>query len=121
MIQEKDLKELRIKHKLEKEAKDEEIRRLQKQKEILQQENRMKRQNIEDEAWQTIEEIKDRNKDELVEIIHAGIESKSKLTNVKGTHTEKFEERKNLINNLQEQQKKLSDLVQNCNELKTNI
>lgn len=36
LIQEKDIKELRIKHQLEKEAKDDEIRRLQKQKELLQ-------------------------------------------------------------------------------------
>jgi|694.fasta_scaffold76683_4 hypothetical protein len=45
-------------------------------------ENRDKRKEIEDNAWEQINVIKEKNKDELNETIKAGMESKARLTEV---------------------------------------
>ena len=42
------------------------------------------RKEIEDEAWEKIDVLKDKNKDELALIIEEGMESKAKLTKVVG-------------------------------------
>jgi cilia- and flagella-associated protein 57 len=51
--------------------------------------NKDKRKNIEDEAWDQIDRIKERNKDELASIIDLGIESKGRLTKVTSTYRTK--------------------------------
>lgn len=47
-------------------------------------ENKDERKKIEDVAWENIDVIKDKNKEELALIIDAGINSKAKLIEVQG-------------------------------------
>lgn len=56
----------------------------------MMREHKDMRENIENEAWDKIDTIKERNKEDLAKIIDAGMESKAKLTMV----TNDFKERK---------------------------
>ena len=47
-----------------------------------------KRENIEDEAWNKIDKIKEENKEELAKIIDAGMKSKADLTLITNTYKE---------------------------------
>lgn len=47
-------------------------------------ENKNRRKNIEEKAWDEINQIKERNKEDLREIIDAGMSSKQILTEVQG-------------------------------------
>ena len=50
----------------------------------MEKQNITQRKDIEDEAWERIDVLKDKNKDELALIIEEGMESKAKLTKVVG-------------------------------------
>ena len=56
----------------------------------MMREHTQMREKIENEAWDKIDQIKERNKEELAKIIDAGMESKANLTLV----TNDFKERK---------------------------
>ncbi len=84
MIQEKQYKEIRIEHDLQKQEKDKERKELQIKIDKLLAENKEERKKIEDVAWENIDIIKDKNKEELALIIDAGISSKAKLIEVQG-------------------------------------
>jgi nicotinamide riboside kinase len=82
LIQEKQYKEIRIEHDLQKQEKDKERKELQLKIDKLLAENKEERKKIEDAAWENIDIIKDKNKEELALIIDAGISSKGKLIEV---------------------------------------
>jgi hypothetical protein len=69
-------------HELEKDKKDKEFKEMQEKLKYMIDENRDKRKEIEDNAWEQINVIKEKNKDELNETIKAGMESKARLTEV---------------------------------------
>ena len=69
-------------HELEKDKKDKEFKEMQEKLKYMIDENRDKRKEIEDNAWEQINVIKENNKDELNETIKAGMESKARLTEV---------------------------------------
>jgi hypothetical protein len=56
----------------------------------MMKEHKEMREKIENEAWDKIDHIKEKNKEELSKIIEAGMESKANLTLV----TTDFKERK---------------------------
>ena len=62
----------------------------------MEKENILKRKEIEDEAWERIDHLKDQNKDELALIIEEGMESKAKLTKVHGEKKSQEDEKRQL-------------------------
>ena len=66
-------------HALQKLQKDNEYKQKQKMIEELETVNIEERKRIEEEAWVKIDELKDRNKVELNDIIDSGMQSKSAL------------------------------------------
>ena len=52
------------------------------------------RKDIEDEAWEMIDQMKDKNKDDLAQIITDGMKAKSELTTVHGERRKKEEEKR---------------------------
>lgn len=50
------------------------------------EENKNARKNIEDDAWERIDVIKDKNKEELAYVIEQGLKSKGELTKVTGMY-----------------------------------
>jgi hypothetical protein len=67
---------------LQKQEKDKERKELQVKIDKLLSINKEERKAIEDTAWEEIDVIKDKNKEELALIIDAGIASKAKLIEV---------------------------------------
>ncbi len=67
---------------MQKQEKDKERKELQVKIDKLLSINKEERKAIEDTAWEEIDVIKDKNKEELALIIDAGIASKAKLIEV---------------------------------------
>jgi len=84
LLQEKQYKELKVEHDLQKKQKDDERKELQEKIAEMLRINKEERKAIEDEAWNTIDIIKDKNKEELVVIIDQGMQSKTMLTDIQG-------------------------------------
>jgi len=61
--------------------------------EDLEEKNKQRRKKIEDEAWVKIDELKDKNKEELSEIIKDGMKNKSDLQKETGQFRTKTTER----------------------------
>ena len=66
-------------HALQRQQKENEYKDKQKMIEDLEDENVEERKKIEELAWIQIDELKDRNKEELSEIIKVGMQNKSDL------------------------------------------
>ena len=81
-------------HTLQKQQKDVEYKEKQEYIEKLEKENVAMRKDIEDEAWEMIDQLKDKNKDELAQIITDGMKAKSELTTVHGERRKKEEEKR---------------------------
>lgn len=79
MAQDKYKAQMHQEHQLQKLQKEKEFKEKQRQIEELEDKNKYRRKEIEDDAWKAIDELKDRNKDELSTIIKEGMENKSKL------------------------------------------
>ena len=79
------------------------------------------REKIENEAWDDIDRIKERNKEELAKVIEAGMESKAKLTLVTTDFKERRSQRDQLMREIKEKQEKLNDLIQLTNNLRQQI
>ena len=77
--QDKAQAEMRQEHTLQKLAKDNEYKEKQSKIEILESDNVDERKRIEEHAWIKIDELKDRNKEELTAIIKEGMKNKSDL------------------------------------------
>lgn len=121
LLQEKQFKELKLEHNLQKEEKDREQKQLQAKITQLLDQNKVERKQIEDEAWLQIDHIKDQNKEELVLIIEAGMTSKTQLTEIQGKYKTQRNEKDQLSTNIREKQTHLNDLITEYNELKAQI
>ena len=66
-------------HALQKLQKENEYKEKQRMIEQLEQANVDERKRIEEEAWVRIDDLKDRNKEELTQIIRDGMENKALL------------------------------------------
>jgi len=80
--------------------------------------NKSQRKEIEDKAWDDIDEIKDTNKEELVNIIAQGMDSKTRLTTIQGEFKKQKSEKERLSTDIKDRQTKLNELVSTYNELK---
>ena len=75
------------------------------------EENRGERKKIEDKAWEEIQIIKEKNKDELNDIIRLGMESKTKLTEVQGNYKTSVAEKSKLDNDIAARDNRLKMLI----------
>jgi len=73
---------------------------------------------IEDAAWENIDVIKDKNKQDLALIINAGIKSKSELIEKQSEFKDFKASKDQLKNDTIELQTKLNELISLYNELK---
>lgn len=89
LLQEKQFKDMQVENTLAQKQKDSEIKQLEEKINDLKGENEQCRKKIEDHAWDEIDKIKERNKEELTEIINLGIKSKGSLTIVTGEYKTK--------------------------------
>jgi chromosome segregation ATPase len=80
--------------------------------------NKSQRKEIEDKAWDQIDVIKDTNKEELVNIIAQGMDSKTRLTTIQGEFKKQKSEKERLSTDIKDRQTKLNELVSTYNELK---
>eukprot|EP00351_Strombidinopsis_sp_SopsisLIS2011_P002743 CAMPEP_0116889266 /NCGR_PEP_ID=MMETSP0463-20121206/24667_1 /TAXON_ID=181622 /ORGANISM="Strombidinopsis sp, Strain SopsisLIS2011" /LENGTH=207 /DNA_ID=CAMNT_0004555617 /DNA_START=2231 /DNA_END=2856 /DNA_ORIENTATION=+ len=92
----KAIKEMNQERELEKKLKDDEQRRLQDKIDNMIKKSKKKRKEIEDDAWDKIDRIKDQNKEELALTIDAGMASKGLLTTETGQHREAKNEKEKL-------------------------
>lgn len=76
---------------------------------------------IEDEAWDKIDLIKERNKDELATIIDQGMVSKGRLTEVQGKYRTKKTNKEQLVTEIADKQTKLTDLINLTKDLEASI
>lgn len=100
MLQEKQLKDLQVENALAQKQKDAEIKELEQKIEELLKQNKGKRKDIEDSAWEKIDKIKERNKDDLAQIIDLGMISKAKLTEVTGEYRTKKTRKEQLMTHI---------------------
>jgi hypothetical protein len=89
--------------------------------ETLERSNVDERKNIEEEAWIKIDELKDRNKVELGEIIESGMKSKADLQKETGKYRTANTERDTLTKEIKEKASQSRTLDQAIIELKNQI
>ena len=85
------------------------------------QEHQEMRDKIENDAWDKIDQIKEKNKEELAKIIEAGMDSKGNLALVASDLKERRSQRDQLSRDINEKQTKLNDLLNLTNHLKQQI
>jgi chromosome segregation ATPase len=85
------------------------------------EENKQERQKIEDKAWDEINIIKEKNKEDLREIINAGMESKTKLTEVQGQFKTATNAKLKLEGEIAQRDESLKKLIAQGKDLKAQI
>jgi hypothetical protein len=80
--------------------------------------HKSERENIENDAWEEIDRIKEKNKEELAKIIDAGMQSKAELTLMINVHNQAKSKKEETQKDIHEQQQKLNDLIQQTNSLR---
>jgi chromosome segregation ATPase len=78
-------------------------------------EHKSNRENVENQTWEEIEQIKERNKEQLAREIDQGMKQKSDLKLIKNEQHLKDTERKTLDFKIQEQNAQLQEEIQNTN------
>ena len=89
--------------------------------EDLERENVEERKKIEEQAWIQIDELKDKNKEELSEIIKVGMQNKSDLQKETGKFKSASADRENLNKQIKEKISQSRTLDQNINDYKNQI
>ncbi len=89
--------------------------------EELSDKNKQRRKDIEDEAWVKIDDLKDRNKEELNEIIADGMNNKRDLQKETGKFRTATSERDTLLKEIKEKQGTTRILDQTIIEHKNTI
>ena len=108
-------------HTLQKLQKDNEYKEKQKMIEELERANVDERKCIEEGAWIKIDELKDRNKEELTLIIKEGMKNKSDLQKETGTFRTKNTERETLVKEIKEKSSQSRGYDQAIVEMKNSI
>ena len=76
------------------------------------------REKIENEAWEEIDRIKEKYKEELAKIIDAGMQSKAELTLMTNDYKKSKSKKEETQKDIYEQKQKLNDLIQQTNSLR---
>jgi len=83
--------------------------------------HKQEREKIENDAWEEIDRIKEKNKEELAKIIDAGMQSKAELTLMTNVYKQAKSKKEETQKDIHEQQQKLNELIQNTNSLRQQI
>ncbi len=89
--------------------------------EVMMKDHKQQREEIENDAWDKIDSIKEKNKEELAKIIDAGMSSKANLTLITNQYKEAKSRKEQLLRDINEKQQKLNELIQKTNNLKQQI
>ena len=79
------------------------------------------RERIENSAWEEIDRIKEKNKEELAKIIDAGMQSKAELTLMTNDYKKSKSKKEETQKDIHEQQQRLNDLIQQTNSFRQTI
>ena len=118
---EKIIKELNHEQKIDADRQTQEKNMLAEEIEQMMRAHKEEREKLENDAWEEIDILKDRNKEELAKHIDAGMESKCQLTMVSNEFKTKEAEQKQEENNILKMQNDLSELWKKTNHLKQTI
>jgi hypothetical protein len=80
--------------------------------------HKAERERIEDETWVKIDELKDKNKEELAKIIDQGMQSKCNLTLIHNDFKKRKAERDNEDIGIDKKNEELNELFKSTNNLK---
>ena len=119
--QDKAKAEMQQEHTLQKLQKENDYKEMQTTIEELERNNVDQRKKIEEHAWIKIDELKDRNKEELTAIIKEGMKNKSDLQKETGTFKTKNNERDTLIKEIKEKSQQSRGYDLKIIEMKNNI
>lgn len=119
--QDKAKAEMQQEHTLQKLQKENELKEKAKMIEELGRANVEERKRIEEQAWIKIDELKDRNKEELTAIIKEGMKNKSDLQKETGTFRTKNTERETLVKEIKEKSQQARGYDLKIIEMKNNI
>jgi hypothetical protein len=89
--------------------------------EKMMKEHKELREKIENDAWEEIDTLKDKNKEELAKFIDAGMESKCALTMINNEYKTKKGEKETEERKIQKKQAELNQLYKLTNNLKQTI
>ena len=81
-------------------------------------EHKEKREQIENDTWNKIDALKDKNKEELAKIIDMGMEAKCNLTLINNNFNNKKKEKESKEKEIQKKQNELNQLYKTTNNLK---
>ena len=102
MHHKKIIKELQQEQKIELEQQIKETNRLKDDIEHMMKEHKEQRDKIENDAWDKIDQIKEKNKEELAKIIDAGMQSKANLTLITNDYKEAKSKKEQLQRDIHE-------------------
>jgi uncharacterized protein (DUF3084 family) len=83
--------------------------------------HKAERERIEDETWIKIDELKDKNKEELAKIIDQGMQSKCNLTLIHNDFKKRKNERDTEEKGIEKKNDELTELFKSTNNLKQQI
>lgn len=117
LYHEKIIKELRQDQKIALDRQIQETNRLKDKIEHMIKSHKEERENIENETWDKIDILKDKNKEELAGIIDAGMQSKCHLTLVSNDFKKKKAEQDLKQNEIKKKQQELGILLRTIQQL----
>ena len=91
---------------------------LREEMESIMKDHKEEREQIENDAWEEIDAMRDKNKEELAKHIDAGMESKCSLTMVTNDKQLKEQEKKSEKKKIDDKQKELAALMKQTSNLK---
>jgi hypothetical protein len=115
------IKQLNAEHKIELEKQISETNSLKSKMEAMCENHKGDREKIENEAWNKIDEIKEKNKEELAKITEAGLRSKADLQLINNKYMDSKKQKDQLIRDIQEKQTHLNSQIQLTNNMKQEI
>lgn len=118
---EKIIKELKQDQKIDLDKQEDDTNKLKETMEMMMKNHKELREKMENDAWEEIDILRDKNKEELAKHIDAGMESKCHLTMINNEHKAKKTEKETAVRQIEEKQQELSNLYKTTNNLKQQI
>jgi len=118
LYHEKIIKELRQDQKIQLDRQIQETNGLKEQIEQMIKSHKEERERIENETWERIDVLKDKNKEELAKIIDQGMQSKCNLTLIHNDFKKKKNEKEEKEREIAKKQQELTSLYNSTNKLK---
>ena len=118
---EKIIKELKQDQQIQLDRQVQDTNRLKENIEKMMNDHKKEREKIEEDTWNKIDVLKDKNKEELAKIIDQGMQSKCKLTLIHNNFRKTRAEREGKEKEIEQKQEDLSLLIKDTRNLVQNI